>query len=188
MSLFEFTMVLLSIVVGLGLTKILAGFSHALLAKQISRESWLPLLLIALVFITLVQVWFEAWIHRDQSSWHFTQLLLILLNPTLIYILTHLMFPLSSEVSLHEHYFERHRLIFSVVSLAALSAMIYYPLGFDAPLFSLYNLSSGVTALGAAVLAISPNRTIHAVFLVLGALLVVFDIASTGARISLPAA
>ena len=40
MGLFEFIMVLVSIIIGLGLAEILAGVAHALLRRQITLDAW----------------------------------------------------------------------------------------------------------------------------------------------------
>lgn len=184
MSLFEFIMVLLSIVVGLGMARILSGFSQALLARRVGVDAWLPLLLAALVFVTLVQVWWEAWILNELASWTFWQLLLCMANPVLLYVLSHLLFPVSDDVSLRDHYFDHHRLIFAVIALGAAAAIFNRPLAFGTPVLALYNAASFATMAGATVLALTASPRLHALLVPAGALLTVFDIAAGMPRIS----
>lgn len=176
MSLFEFIMVLLSIVVGLGLARILAGWAEALRQGEKLAEAWVPLLLSLLVFVTLVQVWWEAWALHDRTQWNFAQLLLLLVNPSLLYILTHLLFPTDATNSLRAHYFANHGLIYTIVALSAGAALLHAPVAWDTPLFALHNLASVVMLGGAIVLAMTPRAALHACLLALAAALAGLDI------------
>jgi len=169
MSLFEFIMVLESIVVGLGLAKVLSGLSHAILSRQATPAAWQPLLLATIIFLTLLQIWWEAWALRSHAVWTFGQLLVLLTNPVLLYVLAHLAFPLSSDDSLRDHYFARHRVVFSVVAGSAVASALGPAIAFGAPLIAFANLSAGITAFGAVVLAITPNPAIHGALLLVGA-------------------
>lgn len=177
MSLFEFIMMLLSIIIGLGIAEILAGFAQALLHRRLTLTSWHQLLLALIVFVTLVQVWWESWTLRDVPAWNFPQLLLLLVNPVLLYTLAHLLFPdRGSFVSLRDHYFANHRLFYSVVAVTALSSLVFQPLAFRTALFALHNLSSLLVLGGSLTLAISPRTALHSLILPVGALLTAFDI------------
>ena len=129
-------------------------------------------------------VWFEAWILRDQASWQFVHLLLLLLNPTMLYILSHLLFPLDNQTNLGEHYFNNRRLLFGFVCAASVTGIIFHPITFGTPLFSAYHLSSILIGSGALVLAYTDRRWVHGVCLSSAALLVVFDIAVGGGQVS----
>lgn len=176
MSLFEFIMVLLSIVVGLGLAKILSGLASALIARRVQPEAWIPLLFGLLVFITLVQVWWESWTLQPRTSWTFGQLLVTLVNPVLLYILAHLVFPPDDGTPLREHYFDRHRLLFSIVVLSAIASIVSWPIAFGMPLWGEHNAAPVVMALGALTLVASANPRLHATMLPVGMVLVLLDI------------
>ena len=184
MSLFEFIMVLQSIVIGLGLARILAGLANALQSNAIDRKAWLHLLLTAMVFVTLVQVWFEAWFLRNATSWHFIHLMLLLMNPTMLYILAHLLFPLDTDTKLSVHYFKNKHLLYSLVFAASLTGLLFHPIAFGTPFFSSYHLSSLLIGSGALVLAFTNRVWVHGLFLCMGAALVIFDIAVGGAQVS----
>ena len=179
MSLFEFIMVLLSMIIGLGVAEVLTGVSHALLRRRLTLDSWHLLLLCFLVFVSLTQVWWESWTLHDVAQWNFVQLLLLLINPVLLYTLSHLLFPeIDSATSLRAHYFENHRLLYIVVSLTALSALLFQPLAFGAPLVAIHNLNSILVFGGSLALAASRKPALHSSILPIGALLAAFDIAA----------
>jgi len=177
MSLFEFIMVLFSIIIGLGIAEILTGFAQALLHRRLTIGSWHQLLLSCIVFVTLIQVWWESWRLHDVPEWSFPQLLMLLLNPVLLYTLAHLLFPDStSSVPLRAHYFDNHRLLYSVVAVTALASLVFHPIVFRTPLFAIHNLSSYLMLAASLALATSRRPTLHSVLLPVGALLVVFDV------------
>jgi len=178
MSLFEFIMVLLSMIIGLGVAEVLTGLARALLHRRLSIHSWHLLLLAAIVFVTLVQVWWESWTLHDVPEWSFPQLLLFLVNPILLYVLSHLLFPeIGSTKSLRDHYFENHRLLFGVVFATALSSLLFQPVAFASPIVAVHNLSSLVVLLGSLVLAVSSHPRVHDFMLPIGAIAAGFDIA-----------
>ena len=177
MSLFEFIMVLLSIIIGLGIAEILSGFAQALLHRRLTVGSWHQLLLSCIVFVTLIQVWWESWRLHDVPEWNFPQLLMFLLNPVLLYTLAHLLFPDStSSVPLRAHYFENHRLLYSVVAVTALASLAFQPIVFRTSLFAIHNLSTLLMLSGSLVLATSRRPALHSVLLPVGVLLSAFDI------------
>ncbi len=178
MSLFEFIMVLESIVVGLGVAKILSGLSHAVLERQVTVAAWQPLLLASLILLTLIQVWWHAWELRSHAVWGFGQLLLILASPVLLYVLAHLAFPPPGGTDLRSHYFDRHRVLFGIVAASATTSMVGPSLAFGDPLLVTKNLPSAVTAGGALVLAASPHSGTHAVLLLAGAAIAAWNIAA----------
>lgn len=178
MSLFEFIMVLLSMIIGLGVAEILTGFARALLHRRLAIDSWHLLLLATIVFVTLVQVWWESWTLHDVPQWSFPTLLLFLINPILLYVLSHLLFPeIDSTTSLRRHYFENRGLLFGVVAVTALASLLFQPVAFGSPLFAVHNLSSLLALAGSLILATSSDPRIHSVILPLGAMAAAFDIA-----------
>ena len=177
MSLFEFIMVLLSIIVGLGIAEVLTGIAQGLLYRRLDLDSWHLTLLAAIVFVTLVQVWWESWALHEVPSWNFPQLLLLLVSPVFLYVLAHLLFPdIDSKTVLRAHYFRNHRLLYTVVALTAMSTMLLQPLAFREPILAAQNLSSLLFVGGSLVLATSAKPTLHSAILPLGVLLTAVDI------------
>ncbi len=179
MSLFEFIMVLLSIIIGLGVAEVLTGIAQALLHRRLDLDSWHLILLATIVFVTLVQVWWESWALHAVPSWNFPQLLLLLVSPVFLYVLSHLLFPrIDATTSLRAHYFENHRLLYTVVAVTAASTMLLQPLAFREPILAAQNFSSLLFVGGSLVLATSAKPTVHSAILPLGVVLTAVDIAT----------
>ena len=116
MSIFEYIMVLTSIIIGLGITELLTGLVRIL--RSTHKEGFFfPQAMWGLfIFLHLLIIWWTRWDLRHSIDWTFVQLLLSLTAPTLLFILAGLVFPHNRSSVDHYH---RHRVsfftIFSVV-------------------------------------------------------------------------
>ena len=61
MSLFEFLMVLVSIIIGLGIVEILTGIARQIRCRESIQGYWIHSVLVAIVFFALLQQWWEIW-------------------------------------------------------------------------------------------------------------------------------
>jgi hypothetical protein len=75
MSLFEFLMVLVSIIVGLGIAEILTGVARLIRCRESARPYWVHSLLVVSIFFALLQQWWELWELREVPEWTFIALL-----------------------------------------------------------------------------------------------------------------
>ena len=84
MTLFEYLVVLLSIVLSLGVVRLLDALPAALLP---GRRDWLHLVWLAFVFLTHVQYWWVFWSYHDVTTWTYPGFVLALASPVLLYSL-----------------------------------------------------------------------------------------------------
>lgn len=122
MTPFEYLSVLISIVLGLGVTELLSGVQRLARARGRVRYHWLPLTWSGLVFVALVQWWWAAFGLRFQEGWNFFSFLLVLLVPVLFYLAAALVLPAEepgAEYDLRAHYFGIHRLLFGTIAAAS---------------------------------------------------------------------
>ncbi|MGI9628824.1 MAG: hypothetical protein ACR2QM_18460, partial [Longimicrobiales bacterium] len=112
MELFEFVMVLVSIIVGLGIAALLTGLANMLRARRTLgtrhalRTYWVHSLVIPMVFLALAQVWWESWGLSAVPEWSFLGLLMMLSSPICLFLISHLLFPESlTDVDLSEYYY-----------------------------------------------------------------------------------
>ena len=172
MTPFEYLAVLISIVLGLGVTELLAGVQRLVHARDRVRFHWLPLAWSGLVFVALVQWWWAAFGFRSRTEWDFLSFLLILLVPVLLYLAAALVLPPerpAEPYDLREHYFGIHRLFFLVIAVATLLEVIRALRVADVQAAGL-NLA-GTLLLGS--LPIVRSRLYHVIGTVLAALLLV---------------
>ena len=93
MTPFEYTMVLISIILGLGITTILTGLAEYIRQAGLFKIYLPHLIWILLVFVLHVQEWWENYSLMTISAWKLPLFLFILLYPINLYILAHLLFP-----------------------------------------------------------------------------------------------
>lgn len=183
MTPFAYLSVLISIVLGLGVTELLAGVQRLVHARERVRFHWLSLTWSGLVFVTLVQWWWAAFGFRHRTDWDFFSFLLILLVPVLLYLAAALVLPPADErgrYDLRKHYFGIHRLFFLVLAAATLLEMAR-ALRVPDPQAAGLNFAATVL-LGSLSLVKSPRY--HAVGTALGILLLAAFIVAETLRIA----
>lgn len=183
MTPFAYLSVLISIVLGLGLTELLSGVQRLVHRRDRVRFHWLPLTWSGLVFVALVQWWWAAFGLRHQVAWNFFSFLLILLVPVLLYLAAALVLPNripDGPCDLLDHYRKMQRPFFTALAavnvlegLRALSAHDQQA--------TFLNLT-GVVLLGS--LAVVRNLRYHAVITMLTAILLLLFIVLETLRIS----
>jgi hypothetical protein len=93
MSHFEYIMVMVSIIQGLGLTLALRGISR--LVRSAKREVAVVLWAVFLVFLYL-QNWWAFWDMASVEEWNFIKFLFISLYVCIVYAMTELLLPMSA--------------------------------------------------------------------------------------------
>lgn len=120
MGTFDYLSVLLSIVVGLGLSRILTSFGELVLGRERVRFYWVPLLTVGVVFLAHVEFWWSSFGFRHLPEWNFFSFLLLLLASIALYLLSVLVLPDPSgedAVDLHAYFFRNHRWFFSTAAI-----------------------------------------------------------------------
>ena len=126
MSPFEYVIVLISIILGLGITTILTGLAEIIKHGRLSGIYAPHAIWIVLVFILHVHEWWENYSLKSVTAWKLPMFLFILLYPINLYILAHLLFPseMKSGVSSKEFYLANFpRLFMSAIILDVLSVI-----------------------------------------------------------------
>ena len=119
MSTFEFVSVLLSIVVGLGLTHLLTGVGHALEHRRDVRFYWVQGLWVVNVGLIFVSFWWATvFSHADRVTWYFPNFIVLLVYAVLGYLCAVLIVPSDLERSrdLEAHFFEVRPWFFAIAS------------------------------------------------------------------------
>ena len=87
MSLFEFLMVLVSLIIGLGVAELLSGVAQAIRHRKSINFYWVHITFILIVFVALLQQWWEIWGVREVASWTFAGLLMMLGGPIGLFLI-----------------------------------------------------------------------------------------------------
>jgi hypothetical protein len=123
---FTYLSVLLSLVLGLGITNLLTGL--ALLVRQRRRVAlyWPVPVWIITLFLIHVQTWWAMFGLRTIVHWGFGAFLIILLQPVALFVMTALITPDLSgpaPVDLRAAYFRENRWFFSALLMALCASL-----------------------------------------------------------------
>lgn len=162
MGLFEFLMILVSVVIGLGLTEILTGGANLIKVREEVRFHWLHVAFQVGVFFALLQQWWELWDMQNLGEISFVEVLAVLGPPILLFLIAKLLYPEQARgVDLEVYYFRQAPVLWGLVILGTLEGTFLQPLIFDEPILHPANLS-GIPMVGlCAVLAVSKSRRVH---------------------------
>jgi len=116
---FAYLSVLTSIVLALGVTRVLTGLGRLLQARGSLRLYWVHLVWILNLFVYLVLNWWILFRWQSQAQWTFFLFLFILLSPTVSFLLSVLLFPepLNDGADLRQHFYANHRWFFALAAL-----------------------------------------------------------------------
>ena len=162
MNLFEFLMILLSLIVGLGLAEILSGVANHLKRNGFRELSWPHGVITLTVFLGLLQNFWEAWGLRTEEVWSFPAMLLMLGTPVFLYTIAHTLFPERGEAAnLDDIYMERAPLLWPLAALTVVVGTIFKPIAFGDPLWIPDNATGIPILVICAVLTVTRLRMIH---------------------------
>ena len=115
MTPFEYVTVLISIILGMGITQIVTGVADLVNQWSRVRIYWPHVLWIILVFFLHIQEWWATYELRQFESLRLPTFLFVLLYPMNLFILARILFPIAQsdkDVDLKAFYFAGYRKIF----------------------------------------------------------------------------
>ncbi len=107
MTPFEYVSVLISLILGLGLTLILSGIARIIKRWETIQPFGPYFIWISLAFVLHIHEWWETYQLTVLSSWSMPMFLFVILYPILLFILANLLFPSRwpKSLDLKEFYF-----------------------------------------------------------------------------------
>jgi len=166
---FNYLSVLLSIVLGLGLTQLFAGIGNLVQIRRRVKRFWLHTLWVLLLIVLHVHMWWSFWALRGVTHWTYATFVYVLIGPAALVIASHIIIPelLDGRIDVERHYFDTGPLFFGILAGAAAWAMFLEPVMGLRSFFVPFRLmqGAGVAAFGSC--AASRNRHLHAAAIVL---------------------
>jgi len=176
MGLFEFLMVLVSVVIGLGITEILTGWANLLRDRDKVRFYWIHVLFQLGVFFALLQQWWEFWDMEGMGEISFFAVVAVLVDPIILFLIAHLLFPTRAEgAELEEYYYRQSPLLWGLVIAGTLEGTFVQPVVFGNPVLHPTNLSGIPMVVFCLILVFSKRRRVHAVLVPTILLMVLLD-------------
>jgi hypothetical protein len=124
---FGYLSVLLSIIIGLGVTQLLTAFGRVIRHRDRVRVDWLPLLWVVVLLVVFVQVWWSMFGLRNYNGWTFGSFLIILAQTSALYLMAAVLLPEqidAESIDLAAHYERQRRWFFSFLVAALLISLV----------------------------------------------------------------
>ena len=124
MNLFEFLLVIVSIVLGLGIGELLGGLVRIFRGDLVTGR--LHALWMLIVFQVQVQLAWGLWGLRLREQWRYPEFLLLLLAPMLLYLAAAVLFPSAgSDENLDAHLMRRRQPFFLLMAAYVLVTALF---------------------------------------------------------------
>jgi hypothetical protein len=119
MAPFDYIAFLISIVLALGITRILTGIGRILQLRKSVRVYWVHLLWSANVFLWILLNWWILYRWQLYQGWTFFLLLFILTSPLVAYLLSVILIPdpLEAGTDFKQHFYANRRWFFLLAAL-----------------------------------------------------------------------
>jgi len=164
MQLFEFLMILVSVIIGLGVTEVLSGTARLLRARDSIRFYWIQSVFQVGIFLALLQGWWESWDLRLLPEVSYLQACVLLLGPILSFMIAFLLYPDPVRgADLREYYYRQSPILWGLVAAGTFVGTFVKPMVFGWPIFEPGNLSGLLTIPFAAALTSTRRPAVHAV-------------------------
>ncbi len=162
MGLFEFLMIVISVVIGLALSELLTGVGNLLRVRKTVRFYWLHGFLVLGVFFALLQQWWESWDLVNVEAVSFGTVLLNLLPSLVLFLIAHLMFPDPAEdADLDEYYYDQAPILWALVLFGTVVGTFAEPILHGTAVFTADNMTGVPMIAICLALALWKNRMLH---------------------------
>lgn len=128
---FQYLTVLVSIVLGLGITQLLTGLGRLVQARTRVVPYWPALVWVGLLLLVHIQAWWAMFDMRAHRAWTFGKFLVVLCTPTTLFLMSALALPDVAEATsdggrldLRAHYYAQSRWFFSAGVLVIVSSLL----------------------------------------------------------------
>ncbi len=120
MGVFEYLGVILSVIMGLGVTHVLAGVSKTIHLRATVRPYWVQLLWALNVLVYIVTIWWGMFWWSEQQEWSYFLFLLLILYAILLFLAASLIFPwhIADGFDFEEHFYHTRPWFFAVLAVA----------------------------------------------------------------------
>jgi hypothetical protein len=124
---YNYLAVLISIILGLGITQLLTGLGRLVHARRRVVFYAPTIAWIAILLLLHVQMWWAMFGLRYHEDWRFIEFVLVLMQPSLLYLMSALMlpsFPDAGTIDLRANYFEQSRWYYGLVLLTLIVSVV----------------------------------------------------------------
>jgi hypothetical protein len=116
---FSYLSILTSIVLGIGITRLLLGIGTVVQERQRIHIYWVHLLWTLNLFLFFALNWWILFRWQTQQEWNFFLFLFLLLSPIVTFLLTVILYPdrLETHMEFKAYFYQNHRWFFALAAL-----------------------------------------------------------------------
>ena len=164
MDTFSYLSVMVSIVVGLGLTQLFAGIGNLVQIRRRVKRYWLHTLWVLLLIGLHIHMWWSFWALRGVADWTYGTFVYVLIGPGALVIASHIIIPelIEGRIDVEKHYFDTGPICFGMLAAAATWAMLIEPVMGLRPLFVPFRALQALGVVAFVSCTVSKNRRLHA--------------------------
>ena len=125
---FEYVSILVSIILGLGITQILSAFSDLLYNYKKVRFYWPHTFWIVFILFLHIQDWFITYQLKDKPVWHLPELFFILLYPISLFCVAKMLLPTNEREERNDmklFYKSQYPLLFFIVGISIFISILF---------------------------------------------------------------
>lgn len=125
MSEFEYITVLVSIVIGLGVTQLLSGIARLVRDGRALAPAWWVIVVVATLLLGNFEVWWVSFGWRHLADWTFFSYLAFMILPVLLYLLAYLVLPADLHLGgteLAQEFIRKRKPFYTIVALIPLAS------------------------------------------------------------------
>lgn len=125
---FEYVSILVSIILGLGITQLLSAFSDLLYRYQKVKFYWPHTLWVIFILFLHIQDWFIMYQLQTMKVWNLPTMMFVLAYPVTLFICAKLLLPTNEteeRLEMKKFYFSQFPVVFFFVSLSILLSILF---------------------------------------------------------------
>jgi hypothetical protein len=158
-NLFEYLFVVIGVILGLGITELLEGASRTLRGEL--QWGKLHTLWVLITFQLQVQMAWGLWGLHDRESWRYTEFLLLLIGPVVLYMAASVLYPGTAEVMADDHFIQRRKPFFLLMAIYVFFTGVVGPLLYVEPITFSTTIQRLIPIIILVILSISDRRRVH---------------------------
>ncbi len=127
-STFEYVSILISIILGLGITHLLTALSEILYHPKQLKFYWPHAIWVYFILFLFIQDWIISYQLKDKNVWYFHEVLFVLLYPILLFGAAKMLLPTHSgeeQKDMKSFYFQQYPAIFAIMGISALISLLF---------------------------------------------------------------
>jgi hypothetical protein len=125
---FEYVSILISIILGLGITQLLSAFSDLLYHYKKVKFYWPHTIWLLFILFLNIQDWFITFKLKDKMEWNLPELLFVLLYPIALFVVSKMILPTNEseeKCQMKTFYFSQFRITFFMIAISAFLSLLF---------------------------------------------------------------